>query len=101
MSSSGGLKKLDGPPRPSRKVVNILGPGRSPDGRAARAAGESLMTIEEMERQLIGQALSETEGNRTHAAKLLGISVRKLILTFKAVRRWTLAKGSPFRRGDG
>ena len=36
------------------------------------------MTIEEMERQLIGQALNETEGNRTHAAKILGISVRTL-----------------------
>lgn len=37
-----------------------------------------LMTIEEMERHLIGQALNETEGNRTHAAKILGISVRTL-----------------------
>lgn len=37
-----------------------------------------LMTIEEMERRLIGQALNETEGNRTHAAKILGISVRTL-----------------------
>lgn len=38
----------------------------------------ALMTIEEMERQLIGQALNETEGNRTHAARILGISVRTL-----------------------
>jgi two-component system response regulator FlrC len=37
-----------------------------------------LMTIEEMERHLIGQALNETEGNRTHAARILGISVRTL-----------------------
>jgi len=37
-----------------------------------------LMTIEEMERRLIGQALNETEGNRTHAARILGISVRTL-----------------------
>jgi two-component system response regulator FlrC len=37
-----------------------------------------LMTIEEMERCLIGKALNETSGNRTHAAKLLGISVRTL-----------------------
>jgi two-component system response regulator FlrC len=37
-----------------------------------------LMTIEEMERCLIGKALHETSGNRTHAAKLLGISVRTL-----------------------
>ncbi|UQZ89833.1 sigma-54-dependent Fis family transcriptional regulator [Deltaproteobacteria bacterium Smac51] len=37
-----------------------------------------LMTIEEMERHLIGQALNETDGNRTHAARILGISVRTL-----------------------
>jgi two-component system response regulator FlrC len=37
-----------------------------------------LMTITEMERCLIGKALNETSGNRTHAAKLLGISVRTL-----------------------
>ena len=37
-----------------------------------------LMTINEMERCLIGKALQETSGNRTNAAKLLGISVRTL-----------------------
>jgi two-component system response regulator FlrC len=42
------------------------------------SSGLTLMTIEEMERCLIGQALRETSGNRTHAAKLLGISVRTL-----------------------
>jgi two-component system response regulator FlrC len=36
------------------------------------------MTIEQMERRLIGRALDETSGNRTHAARLLGISVRTL-----------------------
>ena len=44
----------------------------------ADPANEGLMTIAEMERRLIGQTLSETEGNRTHAAKILGISVRTL-----------------------
>jgi len=37
-----------------------------------------LMTIDEMERKLIGQAMNETSGNRTMAAKMLGISVRTL-----------------------
>jgi two-component system response regulator FlrC len=41
-------------------------------------AAMPLMTIEDMERCLIGRALHETSGNRTHAAKLLGISVRTL-----------------------
>jgi len=35
-------------------------------------------TIKEMERAMIQAALSETNGNRTHAAKMLGISVRTL-----------------------
>ncbi len=38
----------------------------------------SVMTIREMERGLIEKALNETDGNRTHAAKILGISVRTL-----------------------
>lgn len=37
-----------------------------------------LRTIREMEKNLIEQALHETDGNRTHAAKILGISVRTL-----------------------
>ncbi|MDD3579744.1 MAG: sigma-54 dependent transcriptional regulator [Desulfobacca sp.] len=38
----------------------------------------SPLCLRDMERQMIFQALDETEGNRTHAAKLLGISVRTL-----------------------
>jgi len=36
------------------------------------------MTIKEMEKALINKALRQTDGNRTHAAKILGISVRTL-----------------------
>jgi DNA-binding NtrC family response regulator len=49
----------------------------APGGDAVEEAG-SLMTIREMEKGLIHRALHETEGNRTHAAKILGISVRTL-----------------------
>jgi two-component system response regulator FlrC len=45
------------------------------------ASGENdlpVMTIGEMEKRLIGKALTQTSGNRTHAARLLGISVRTL-----------------------
>lgn len=35
-------------------------------------------TLRDAERVLIGRALDHTEGNRTHAAKILGISVRTL-----------------------
>jgi two-component system response regulator FlrC len=41
-------------------------------------AGSQPVTLREMEQRLIFQTLHETEGNRTHAAKLLGISVRTL-----------------------
>ena len=37
-----------------------------------------LMTIEEAEKQMIVRALKETNGNRTEAAKRLGISRRTL-----------------------
>lgn len=37
-----------------------------------------LMSLEEMERRLIRKALDTTEGNRTRAAEILGISVRTL-----------------------
>jgi DNA-binding NtrC family response regulator len=42
------------------------------------AMGEKPVTLREMEQHLIYQTLDETSGNRTHAAKLLGISVRTL-----------------------
>jgi DNA-binding NtrC family response regulator len=45
---------------------------------AHRVQLEKPVTLREMEQHLIFQALDETAGNRTHAAKLLGISVRTL-----------------------
>jgi hypothetical protein len=41
-------------------------------------------TLEELERAAVEQALSEHQGNRTHAAKSLGISVRTLQRKLKA-----------------
>jgi len=48
---------------------------------AAAAGAENLglpPTLREAEKMLIMRALDQTEGNRTHAAKVLGISVRTL-----------------------
>jgi DNA-binding NtrC family response regulator len=39
---------------------------------------QSGMTVKEMERQLITKTLEEVNDNRTHAAELLGISIRTL-----------------------
>jgi len=67
---------------PANEVKPLAGkldnPALEASGVALSLPAGALMTIEEMERQLIGQALNETEGNRTHAARILGISVRTL-----------------------
>ncbi|HFQ81048.1 MAG TPA: sigma-54-dependent Fis family transcriptional regulator [Desulfobacterales bacterium] len=41
-------------------------------------AGGQVIPLKEVERQMILQALHKTDNNRTHAAKMLGISVRTL-----------------------
>jgi DNA-binding NtrC family response regulator len=51
------------------------GPG---DAAAAEVLAGPVPTLRELERKAIGLALEETSGNRTHAAKMLGISVRTL-----------------------
>lgn len=38
----------------------------------------STFSLKEMEKKVIFQALDQTNGNRTHAAEILGISVRTL-----------------------
>ena len=42
------------------------------------AQDPSIVSLREMERKLILTTLDRTQGNRTHAAKLLGISLRTL-----------------------
>ena len=49
-----------------------------PDAALATEEDLRISTIREMERRLIRRALTETDGNRTHAARILGISVRTL-----------------------
>ncbi len=44
----------------------------------ARGAAFNVSTIREMERELICRTLEETGGNRTRAARMLGISIRTL-----------------------
>ena len=49
-------------------------------GNGDRVGGEEkgAVTLKDMEKKMIFQALNHHEGNRTHAAKVLGISVRTL-----------------------
>lgn len=56
------------------------GPGPVENPTAARPPAAELVPgpLREVERRLIFQTLDHTDGNRTHAAKILGISVRTL-----------------------
>jgi len=54
--------------------------GAPPAPRVQLSAGESLQScVESIERRLVEQALRQTRGNRSHAAKLLGLSRRGLL----------------------
>ena len=58
--------------------VNVpTGTGGSEGVSIAEDSGE-VRSLRDMERQMILQALRKTDDNRTHAAKMLGISVRTL-----------------------
>jgi two-component system response regulator FlrC len=53
----------------------------SPNGPESKASPDQMdlpPSLREAEKVLIDRALNHTEGNRTHAAKILGISVRTL-----------------------
>jgi two-component system response regulator FlrC len=88
---------------PATAVGSIGTASAAAAGAAASAAaalfgngGAALpvMTIDQMERKLIGRALDETSGNRTHAAKLLGISVRTLRNKLNEYRNGALQESS-------
>ncbi|MGQ9499413.1 MAG: sigma-54-dependent transcriptional regulator [Dissulfurimicrobium sp.] len=52
--------------------------GRISDGHHDTTPQDEVMDLDTLERNMIAKALLKTTGNRTHAAKLLGISVRTL-----------------------
>jgi DNA-binding NtrC family response regulator len=54
----------------------IFGPGDQ--GSAEQGFSQSPIPLKEMEKKMIMKALDDHKGNRTHAAKILGISVRTL-----------------------
>jgi two-component system response regulator FlrC len=62
---------------------DLLMEGVDTTGQAGTGTGETAMdtasgSLKEMEEKMIFKTLDQTEGNRTHAAKILGISVRTL-----------------------
>ncbi len=52
--------------------------GFSSRDEASSMLGTEVFSLSDLEREMVKRALAKTQGNRTHAAKLLGISVRTL-----------------------
>ena len=65
---------------PAAVPAPIVSPSASPaaSGSAGVDSTGALLPLAELEKQQILAALDRTKGNRTHAAKLLGISIRTL-----------------------
>ncbi|MGM0425468.1 MAG: helix-turn-helix domain-containing protein, partial [Thermodesulfobacteriota bacterium] len=59
---------LSGPKQEPAQEQQQSGPG----------AEQEIMPLQEMEKRMIFRSLHKTSGNRTQAAKLLGVSVRTL-----------------------
>jgi DNA-binding NtrC family response regulator len=55
---------------------SVMTPSSEPSSEASSDTAPG--SLKEMEQQMIFKTLDQTEGNRTHAAKILGISVRTL-----------------------
>jgi len=58
--------------------------GGQADQEAGKGSGAGSLDLAAMEERLIGRALEQVEGNRTEAARLLGISRRTLQRKLKA-----------------
>jgi DNA-binding NtrC family response regulator len=58
--------------------VQDFSPSQSGTPEEASSIASEPLCLRDMERKLISKALEKTQGNRTHAAKILGISIRTL-----------------------
>jgi DNA-binding NtrC family response regulator len=73
----GILEAVVSRPAPVPATATATAAGAGPAGAQPQAAAEPF-NLDELEKQAIGRALVATGGNRTRAAKLLGISERTL-----------------------
>ncbi len=64
-------------PRPAAPAAAPAAGDRTSSGSSGAEEGETL-PLEEIEKRHILATLGRTEGNRTHAAKMLGVSIRTL-----------------------
>jgi two-component system response regulator FlrC len=74
-----------------RDLFGALPPEAAPALTPVLSAGKPV-TLREMEQKMIFTTLNETSGNRTHAARLLGISVRTLRNKLHEYRQEALAQ---------
>jgi len=72
------LMSLDGVLHAEHLGFSSVSPSVPQQEVSAAVDMEAGMTIRDMERVLIEQTLKHVQGNRTEAAKLLGISIRTL-----------------------
>jgi len=73
--------------------------GLAPHAPAPRGCDTlSVLTLDEMERRAIDRALNSSSGNRTHAARLLGISVRTLRNKLRQYREEAVSSLTPAAR---
>jgi len=70
-----------------KEAASPESPALGETGSDAAADGDSLLPLEEIEKQHILATLETTEGNRTQAAKHLGISIRTLRNKIAAYRK--------------
>jgi two-component system response regulator FlrC len=66
------------------------GSAKEPEGGGTEF---SSLCLRDMEERLISRALEKTQGNRTHAARMLGISIRTLRNKLNEYRRGLPAEG--------
>jgi two-component system, NtrC family, response regulator AtoC len=69
---------LPGTPATAAPAAGQSASAGAPASASAEAPADGVMPLEELEKRHIMRALQQTGQNRTHAAKLLGISVRTL-----------------------
>ncbi|HNW58069.1 MAG TPA: sigma-54 dependent transcriptional regulator [bacterium] len=71
--------------------------GQEEGGTACRRGGDELPTLDEMERHLIERAIARAEGNKSKAARLLGITRRQL---YSRMERWENPEESEKNTGE-
>jgi DNA-binding NtrC family response regulator len=81
----------------NRDVLQIqdLSPSQSGTPEEAISVPSESLCLREMERKLISKALEKTQGNRTHAAKVLGISIRTLRNKLNEYKQGIMAENHP------